>query len=169
LTLVDAARVLKATVAAVRKRAKRGSLQASRDNQGRLLVWVDSGVDAGAYGVPVQSGRGVPGGQVVPDSVIVELRLKIQDRDREIDRLRADLQSERQRHDAEIERLVGQIHAERAFWTERADAAELRAEGAEQRAAEVNRMLHDLVQRIMALPAGEAAPAARPWWARWFR
>ena len=151
------------TSEAVRKRAKRNSLQMSRDNQGRLLVWVDSGVDKGGGGVPdggvpVQSGHGVPGVAPRPDDLVSELRLRIEDRDRQIAQLRADFDAERRRHDGEVERLVGQFHAERSFWTERADAAECRAEQA-------TAALNDLVNRILTLvPAAKSAP----WWERWF-
>ncbi len=67
---------------------------------------------------------------------------------------RADMEFERQRHDAEVERLVGQFSAERAFWCERSDAAEVRAELAEQR---VTDMARQMVEQ-----------ADRPWWSKWF-
>jgi ribosomal protein L20 len=64
---------------------------------------------------------------------------------------------------AAMERFERQHREALALMVERIDAAELRAEVA-------NRMLNDLVTRIMAAPIGGAtpAPAARPWWARWF-
>ena len=162
LTLIDAAVELNTTSEAVRKRAKRGSLQVSRDNQGRLLVWVDAKVDAGGDGVPgdgvpVKSGHVVPGVDLRVDDLVSELRRRIEDRDQQIAQLRADFDAERRRHEGEVERLVGQFHAERSFWTERADAAECRAE-------QSTAALSDLVNRIMTM-----IPAPAPsWWERWF-
>ncbi len=60
------------------------------------------------------------------------------------------------RHAAEIERLIGQTHAERTFWIERADAAEVRAEQADDRAAEMATRLADISERS----------AQGPWWRR---
>ena len=74
--------------------------------------------------------------------------------DAAMERARADQQlvEERRRHESEIERLVGQVHAERSFWVERADAAEVRAEAAEERLHQA--ILHRTIQN-------------RTWWRRW--
>jgi hypothetical protein len=74
--------------------------------------------------------------------------------------VRADLESERHRHTAEIERLVGQIHAERSFWVERADRAEVMAEQAMNE--------RDAMARTLAEMARPPAGQGEPWWQRWF-
>ena len=183
LTLADAAAMLNTTSEAVRKRAKRQSLQSSRDNRGRLLVWVDDGVDwvdtGGSEvpdsGVPVQSGHGVPAVHLPSDDLVYELRQRMEDRDRQVEQLRTDLSQQQARADAQtarqlaerdclhrdqIERLIAQAAAERGLWLERVDAAELRAERVEQR-------LDQVLDQLLRQPAPGRAEQA-PWWRRWF-
>jgi hypothetical protein len=60
LPLAEAARLLGTTVDALRKKVKRGHLQAVRDNAGRLLVWVDApppGGQVSSLSSHVQAGR----------------------------------------------------------------------------------------------------------------
>lgn len=75
----------------------------------------------------------------------------------------AEITAERQRHTAEIERLIGQVHAERSFWIERADRAEVIAEQALERAQAAEQRAAELANRLVEL----AEWVARPWWRRW--
>jgi septal ring factor EnvC (AmiA/AmiB activator) len=60
LPLAEAARLLGTTADALRKKVKRGHLQAVRDNAGRLLVWVNvpaAGGQVSSLSSHVQAGR----------------------------------------------------------------------------------------------------------------
>ncbi|MEI8397217.1 MAG: hypothetical protein WCF85_21035 [Rhodospirillaceae bacterium] len=50
---------------------------------------------------------------------------------------------------------------------ERVDAAEIRAESAEARAAAVDQKLHQVLDRLLERQVGPA-PDGRSWWSRWF-
>ena len=127
-------------------------------NQPPVSPFVSPFVTPGAEARP-----GAPGASdSIPASahnqVVATYEAALNRQERQLDQLRADMATQQRRADAEIERLVGQFHAERSFWTERADAAECRAEAS---AAALN----DLAARILALvPAPSPAGA---WWARW--
>lgn len=101
------------------------------------------------------------------------------------DQLRVDharqLENRDRQHAAELARisslhldLVGRLQtqaaAERSLFLERVDAAELRAEAAEARAAAVDQKLHQVLDRLLERQtASTSTPAASwSWWARWF-
>lgn len=164
-----AARRLGITRTAVYNRINRGTLKSQTDNHGHQLVNIADTVsrdtlrhvtpdtvtptlNPGRPTEPRQTAQGAP--DAVPMSLyLLEIERIQAALQAQIDQLRADAIEERQRHVAEIERLVGQVHAERSFWIERADQAEVRAEAAEAR-------LHE-----RRLPAPDLA---LPWWRRWF-
>ena len=152
LTLVDAAVVLKATVAAVRKRAKRHSLQASRDNHGRLLVWVDTGVDGGgADGVPVQSGHGVPAArqECGPISTGASESVPLPAHRETVEALQAAHQAVAAALHAQIERLAGDIAEARVRVDRQLSelAAQHRADMAETIARHEADVVHRLAER----------------------
>ena len=149
VSMSEAARRLGVTRSAIRNRIRRGTIKHQTDNHGRPMVLVAVPVPGT---VPVGPYRDGPQGTVTgtvppcgsaeratsePETVPLSMHREV------VASLQAALSEERQRHEAEIERLVGQVHAERTFWIERADAAEVRAERAEER-------------------------LYRPWW-RWWR
>jgi len=152
LSVSEAARQLSVSRQAVHHRIKRGTVDSRKGNRGQTLVRIpstvavlvpsgtvassSSTVDADRPPKPVQEAP-----ELMPRSVHKEVVEALQ---AALDAARSDMETERQRHDAEVERLVGQVHAERSFWIERADAAEVRAEAAEQRLAD----------------------SRRPWWSR---
>ena len=156
LTYSEAGRKLGITADAVRHRVKKGSMLATRSNSGRPLVYVG----------PEKAER--PSGKSAPESPesteraetptpdwIATLQAVIEHERTEASRERDERE---RRHEAEIERLVGQIHAERSFWIERADRAEIVAEQATSQATDMAKRLADLAERT----------AGRPWW-RWWR
>ena len=193
--LKDAALELGSTVTALRKRAKRGGLQLTRDNTGRLLVWLEAkpigshdGAQAsqevpkslGMSNLPIGAQNGnqhEPSGLVPLAQVMVMISDAVgQERTehrRQQDQMRA-------YHAAEINRvqslhldLIGRIQAqtstERSLFLERVDAAELRAETAEARATAVDQKLHEMLERLMERQTlATQAPDGMPWWARWF-
>lgn len=72
-------------------------------------------------------------------------------------------------HLGHIERLMSLAAAERSLFLERVDAAELRAESAEARAAAVDQKLHEMLERLMERQTlATQAQDGVPWWARWF-
>ena len=72
-------------------------------------------------------------------------------------------------HLGHIERLMSLAAAERSLFLERVDAAELRAESAEARAAAVDQKLHEMLERLMERQTlATQAQDGGPWWARWF-
>ena len=173
VTVTEAAKRLRITRTAVYNRIKRGTLQTQTDNHGHQLVNIDDTVTRDTLRhvtddtvTPAlnpelrQIAQGAA--DLVPVSVMQDAVERLSaafqgqidqlrtDMAEQQARQRADQEAERQRHLAEIERLVGQVQAERVFWIERADAAEIRAEAAERRAAE-------LAERF-----------SRPWWRRLF-
>ncbi len=160
VSVSEAARRLGVSRTAIHNRINRGTLSRMTDNHGRPLIQVPVTVSVAKCHAmspdtvtptpaqapppePRQASASAP--DMVPLAVHRETVQAVQAAyGDQIERLRTDLESERQRHVSEIERLVGLVHAERQFWVERADAAEVRAEAAEQRVAE----------------------ARRPWWTR---
>ena len=152
LSVSEAARQLSVSRQAIHHRIKRGTVDSRKGNRGQTLVRISSTVAVLVPDGTVASSvstvdaaeplRLIPGAPEVSahGEVVGALQAALAV-------ARTDITTERQRHDAEIERLVGQIHAERSFWIERADAAEIRAEQAEQRLAD----------------------SRRPWWSRWLK
>jgi len=69
-----------------------------------------------------------------------------------------------------IGRIQAQASAERGLFLERVDAAELRAEAAEARAATVDQKLHQVLDRLLERPSSvvPTPEQASPWWSRWF-
>lgn len=192
-SLKDAALDLGSTVTALRKRAKRGGLQLTRDNTGRLLVWLDaksegSHEDAqpsqadpkplGMSNLPTVAQHGHPEQQhgllplpqvlaMISDAVAQERT----EQRRQQDQMRADHAAELARMSSHHLDLIGRIQAqaiaERSLFLERVDAAELRAESAEARAMAVDDKLHHILERH--LEHRPISPeSTRPWWMSWF-
>jgi hypothetical protein len=157
LPIPEAAAKLGIAENALRSRIKRRTVRARKDNQGRLVVCLPSTEMRPRTIVRSKSGPGsnhasepapeaLQSTQGAVEAVPLPCHREIVDGlQAAMAALRSDLSTERQRHEAEIERLIGQVHAERQFWIERADAAECRAEAAEQRVVEM---------------------VTRPWWRR---
>ena len=172
LPVPDAARALGVSEAAVRSRLKRRTLRSRRGNDGVVAVLIvdeDRSMDYRAVDGPVrvadrpktesahrpENGRPVDRtiqGGPSPHHDVVGI-------------LQDQLTAAERRHEAEIGRLVAQFAAERSFWTERADAAELRAERAEQMALDALTHAADTAEKITA---AMVEAANRPVWRRWF-
>jgi len=162
LTVTAAARRLGITRTAVYSRIKRGTLQTQTDNHGHQLVNVDTNVtrdtlrkvtrDTVTPTLNPEPSTEPPHprqdvSEMIPASVLRDTVEAIQQaHGAALAALEQRLLQQDANHLAEVDRLVGQVHAERAFWIERADAAEVRAEAAEQRLAD----------------------SRRPWWSRLF-
>ena len=152
LSVSEAARQLAVSRQALHHRIKRGTLDSRKGNRGQTLVRIPSTVavlvpDGTIASSPSMVDDAEPrlAAPHAPESVPLSLhREAVEALQAALATARADMETERERHTAEIERLVGQVHAERSFWIERADAAEVRAEAAEQRLAD----------------------SRRPWWSR---
>ena len=164
VSVSEGARRLGISRSAIRNRISRKTIPYQTDNHGNPRVLVHHGpVPPVAHGpVPPVTDRPGPSGpgpelgpqpprQDQPDSVPWAVHREA------VERLQAASDAERARHDAEVERLVGQIHAERSFWIERADRAELVAEHAMSRADDMARRMAEMAEQ-----------ASRPWFARWF-
>ena len=176
--VAEAAQRLGLTIDTIRQHIRRGKLRAIKGNDRRVRVWIevsaeldnsDKTLDRPLYRrLDRQIDEPTRQDQLFESRVEIELRHQLRAAQADIvterakgaadcAQLRADMETVRCRHDAEIERLVAQFHAERSFWTERADAAECRAEQA-------TTALNDLVSRVLALvPESQSS-----WWARWF-
>ena len=176
VTVSEAATRLGMTKDGVRKRIERGKITATRDNTGQLRVSLSSSTLSTVVRPVVMSQTPL---SAVPmpqnpgdDKMIPAVVLEVVERERE--RERADharqLADRDNLHLGHIERLMAQAAAERSLFLERVDAAELRAEAAEARAAAVDEKLHQIFSRLLERPlsAGSGAEPARPWWARWF-
>ena len=193
--LKQAAIELGSTVTAIRKRAKRGGLQLSRDNTGRLLVWLedreegahDGGQDArevpksvGMSNLPTGAHLGHSGDtDLMPLARALEMvseavRQERSEHHRQQDQMRADHAAELARvsslHLDLVGRIQAQAAAERPLFLERVDAAELRAEAAEARATAVDEKLHQVLDRLLdrSSPIVPTPKPLRSWWARWF-
>ena len=153
LTYSEAGRRLGLTADAIRHRVKNGAMIGSRSNSGRPLVYV------GPEKAEIASGNSAPEKTEIPEKAESVGHDFVSALQAVIEHERAESRREREaneaRHRAEIERLIGQIHAERSFWIERADRAELVAEHAAAQAADLAKRLADLSEQI-----------ARPWWRR---
>ena len=184
----EAARRLGITRSAIYSRINRKTLDAMDDNHGRPLVRVS--VSGGCQltggslrkltGVTVTDSATEPR-RLIQDGVIHDAALAALQQTHgaalaalqgQVDQLRTGLDSERRRHDAEIERLIGQVHAERSFWVERADRAEMVAEQALAHAADAQRRMADLVELLtqplhQSHPPAPTRPERDPWWRRW--
>ena len=143
LIIPEAAKRLGVTPQAIRKRIKRGTMQALRNNRGQEIVQIPVAVDGSQEPEEPPEPAGQLAETVRPQPRPTTVRTVATDRDREIDRLQAAHAAhvatlERQlaaitaQSEREIERLCGQFAAERSFWTERSDAAEMRAEATER-------------------------------------
>ena len=191
IPVIEAAQRLGVSVDTIKRRLRSGNLSGQRDNAGKWWVHLtDETKDSHAetdnlHGVPWRASHAAAGQsdppkldeQMVADNLVCELR-------RQNEFLRADISAQQSRHDAEIarrmverdslhlghiERLMSLAAAERSLFLERVDAAELRAETAEARAAAVDQKLHQVLDRLMERQTlATQAPDGLPWWARWF-
>ena len=166
VSIAAAARRLGVSRQAIQKRIARGKIDHRQDNMGNPQVRVAAPSPHLVPGVTPRTDAGTmtavseitQAPQEAADPVSLSACLEMVERLQaghaaalaavrvQVEQWRTDMMVERGRHDAEIERLIGQVHAERSFWIERADAAECRAEAAEQRMVEIMK---------------------RPWWRRW--
>ncbi len=127
-------------------------MRSRKDNRGRVWVCLDGPpVHTSPYTEAIRTVTGEsasvhtsphsePNLYAVLREEIATLRAALE---RQEQRAAAERAAIEKRADAEIDRLAGQFHAERAFWTERADAAECRADQA-------TAALNDLINRILA-------------------
>jgi hypothetical protein len=108
LPLAEAARLLGTTADALRKKVKRGHLQAVRDNAGRLLVWVNvpaAGGQVSSLSSHVQAGR--LDGLASQESTLVQpLRDHVETLKAQLARAEAQADAARQRADDLADRLA---------------------------------------------------------------
>lgn len=190
--LKDAAEALGSTVTAVRKRAKRGGLQLSRDNSGRLLVWIDEISTGGHPGS--QGSQMVPDGQlpIVPNgdvgksaqgahpghltskptaSQISGEMVPVSVHREAVERLRADMAEAIVAERAETARRISEIQTIHLDLVNRLQAQGAlerslwleRVDAAEVRAERVEQRLNDIVDHLL-----QRHPDREPWWKRWF-
>src|SRR3954471_3708535 len=143
LLLADAARLLGTTPDALRKKVKRGHMQAVRDNAGRLLVLVDPSAEAGQMSSrpPV-----VQAGQVdalaSQESILVQsLRDYLETLKAQLAETRQERERDRADHAADLERIETRLLAERVQLQD--ELQEARAEADHAKADQV-RMARDV-------------------------
>ena len=146
LTVQEAAEVLGTSVDAVRMRARRGSLEAEKEPDGRVYVWVDGDSSETKPGLDVESNALIS----AKDETIEELRDRARYLERQLDQEREARTEERRRHDTLLAQLmqripeleaprearetgpgyagVAQGHEERPFTEEDQEAAQPRSE-----------------------------------------
>ena len=173
LPLAEAAHALGTTPDALRKRVRRGQVEAVRDNLGRLKVWVPAPAGADRLSSPVrnvQAGRGqAQAGQAADLASLVQavvqplrdhidtLQAGLCQAHQEAREARQEAAQARDRADALIDRLGG---LERTLGAVEADRDRLRRKIA---AAEGR---HQTEVQILKI---EVEQARRPWWRRWRR
>jgi hypothetical protein len=188
MPLADAARLLGTTPDALRKKVKRGQLQAVRDNTGRLLVWVDPPAEPGQVSSrPAWTAGGRLDGLASQESTLVQsLRDHIETLKAQLAETRQERERDRAGHAAELERIEKRLIEERD--ATRDEAQEARAE-ADQAKADQVRMARDVAVMFDELKAmadrhaemhgdrarlqadverltAELEQARRPWWRR---
>jgi hypothetical protein len=141
---------------AVRSRVGRRTLRSRKDNHGTLLVRIDE-VSAKHRAFVGEASVGIPEPlqtrQDTPETVPLSAHREI------VQALQAALERQEVAFRDQIARERAQHRETVEMWREWSDMAEIRAEQA-------NDMVRALTEKIMAQPA---VPAARPWWARWWR
>ena len=146
LLLAEAAKELGVTTMALRKRAKRGQYQLTRNNSGHLLVWLEA-VRQNVDNVDIAKNVGNP---ILADHV-VHVVGKARHTDADVARMLAERDT---LHSDLVGKLLAQHGIERSLWLERIDVAELRAERAEQR---LDQIVDDFVKQ-----------SRLSWWQRLF-
>ena len=105
LTVQEAAEIRGTSVDAVRMRARRGSLQAEKEPDGRVYVWVDGDSSETKLGLDVESNALIS----VKDEIIEELRDRSRYLERKLDQEREARTEERRRHDTLLAQLMQRI------------------------------------------------------------
>jgi hypothetical protein len=110
MPLTEAARLLGTTPDALRKKVKRGQLQAVRDNTGRLLVWIDPPAETGQMSsrpAVVQARQtGQMDGLASQESTLVQsLRDHIETLKAQLAETRQERERDHSNHAAELERI----------------------------------------------------------------
>jgi excisionase family DNA binding protein len=149
LTVQDAAEVLGVSVDAVRMRVRRGSLEAEKDDSGRVYVRLDADEDK------VKSQR-----QVESSDLVEDLRDQVAYLRDQLDRERGARTEERRRHDTIIAQLMQRIpELEPAAGT-----------GADQEQPDPPETAAAEPERVDTGPAtaGSQTSAQRSWWRRVF-
>jgi TolA-binding protein len=159
----DAAEVLGVSVDALRMRVRRGSLEAEKDDSGRVYVRLDADEDS------VKSQR-----QVESSDLVEDLRDQVAYLRDQLDREREARTEERRRHDTIIAQLMQRIPE----LEPRTSAAEPAAStGADQEPPDPPETAGSEAQepeRVDTGPAtagsqtGSQRPTGVPWWRRWF-
>jgi hypothetical protein len=101
----EAAEVLGTSVDAVRMRARRGSLEAEKEPDGRVYVWVDGDSSETKPRLDVESGALIS----AKDEIIEELRDRARYLERLLDQEREARTEERRRHDTLLAQLMTRI------------------------------------------------------------
>jgi hypothetical protein len=180
MPLADAARLLRTTPDALRKKVKRGQLQAVRDNTGRLLVWVDPPAEPGqASSRPAVVQAGQVDGLASQESTLIQsLRDHIETLKAQLAETRQDANRQRADHAAELERIEMRLLEERAQLQETRSEADHAKADQVRMARDVTVMFEDLramADRYAELHADrgrlrtELEQARRRWWHRWFK
>ncbi len=101
----EAAEVLGTSVDAVRMRARRGSLEAEKEPDGRVYVWVDGDSSETKLGLDGESNALIS----AKDETIEELRDRARYLERRLDQEREARTEERRRHDTLLAQLMQRI------------------------------------------------------------
>jgi len=154
VTVAQAARILGIKEESVRKRVSRGKLRSDKDEDGRLLVYVD-----GTQTVRDEyRDESHPESQMQGDALVEELRDRIAYLERQVGEER----ESRRRADTIIAQLT-QANAALAARVPELEPAEGRSEGAEEPAAGVVRP-----NPSNASPGAQNGSERVSWWRRWF-
>jgi hypothetical protein len=147
----EAAEVLGTSVDAVRMRARRGNLEAEKEPDGRVYVWVDGdssetkpGLD-GEYNALISA----------KDETIEELRDRARYLERQLDQEREARTEERRRHDTLLAQLMQRIPE--------LEAPREHRDGRETATAEPDRE-----EPRPATDGIQEGSEPRSWWRRWF-
>jgi excisionase family DNA binding protein len=151
LTVQEAAEVLGTSVDAVRMRARRGSLEAEKEPDGRVYVWVDGDSSETKPGLDGESNALIS----AKDETIEELRDRARYLERRLDQEREARTEERRRHDTLLAQLMQRI-------------PELEAPSGPRNGHETATAGPDRGEHRPATVGAQGGAEPRPWWRRWF-
>lgn len=147
----EAAEVLGTSVDAVRMRARRGSLEAEKEPDGRVYVWVDGDSSETKPGLDGESNALIS----AKDETIEELRDRARYLERRLDQEREARTEERRRHDTLLAQLMQRI-------------PELEAPSGPRNGYETATAGPDREEHRPATVGAQGGAEPRLWWRRWF-
>jgi hypothetical protein len=187
MPLADAARLLRTTPDALRKKVKRGQMLAVRDNAGRLLVWVDPPAEPGQVSsrpavVQARQAGQVDGLASQESTLVQSLRDHIETLKAQLAETRQERERDRADHAAELERIEKRLIEERDATRDEAQEARADADYAKADQVRMARSVATMFDELKALADRHAElhadrarlqveleQARRRWWHRWVK